>query len=239
MPLPALRTICSAFAALIVTTTGVCQSAHAQIDIALDVDGNGAPASQTQDGFTRLASPGALATDDDDIDPLTATVDGVTVTVDIITGQDLRFRYRYTPLSIPNPFPNLLRDFVEVGDGDGSSLGVTIADLPAGTYELTTFHFDRSVGGPNPFDIFVDDALGLDRLVVDDGTFFNQALINEGFSYIVASNGVDPILVSIVEDSDIGRIRFNGLTITTAVPEPASAGLALLGIAAVLRRRRR
>ena len=108
--------------------------------------------------------------------------------------------------------------------------------MPAGEYQFNTYHHDWNVGGSanNIFDILVTDAVGADQLLIDDGTFVNAG-VDTGQQFLVESNGMDDILLRIIEDSSTNRTRFNGLSITTlelaVVPEPASVAIwTLLGL---------
>lgn len=113
-----------------------------------------------------------------------------------------------------SPFPHLLRDFIAL-DEDGGSLDVTISGLPAGYYEVTTFHFDRSVfASDNDFRLEITD---------DNGTSIGSTLsmpdlsgpITGVLSY-VESNGSDDVIIRVREQNENDRCRLNGIAITPA-----------------------
>lgn len=133
-----------------------------------------------------------------------------------------------------DPLSDVNEDF-SFSDGLDQTITVTVDGLKAGAYAFTTYHYDRSTGGisDSMFDLTVDDASG-SRKVLDSAEW---ALV--GHTYTVRSNG-NPVRLLIQEDGidPVHRARFNGILIAP-IPEPASTGLVLLGLATFAGRRRR
>ena len=176
----------------------------------LDVDGSDASPLETELGFTRMTDPGMTGDAGNGAFSPAGADEGVTVTV---TGGD-QYRDRGVPPTAQT-YPQLVRDFIG-RDGVNAQITVTISGLPAGPYEITSFHHDWFVWADlNYFDIRVDDALGTNRLVVDDA-LFPQSEDYTGESYFVSSNGVDDVVLRIRESSATNRVRFNGLVLESA-----------------------
>ena len=181
--------------------------------IRIDLDGVDSPPEETQEGFNRLS--GRFIVGDSangDFTP-TTVVNGVSVNVNRIVGTSTQFRDRgiadaTTP---PQPFQNLLRDFLGV-DGAGATIEVTLQGLPNANYIVSSFHHDWNVtAAENIFDIFVDDALGTNRIVKDDAIFNDDSGIGE--AYEIQSSGSGEIKIRVVEDSATDRVRFNGISL--------------------------
>lgn len=151
-------------------------------------------------------------------------------------------------------------DFCDRGDVTGSLVGdviedqiknqvggveLTLTDLAAGTYLMTTWHHDASGGAAgNLIDILVSDALSSNRLVTDDllttGGFAPSAIASATFE--IVSDGVNPIVILFDDANAAGNsdreTALNGFQLVL-VPEPATAAMLALGIPGALARRRR
>lgn len=168
----------------------------------------------------------------------------VTIATDNSATHSLDFRDRgavtYTDPDLGS-IGSLLQDQVKNQNGD---LILTLTGLAAGQYEMTSWHHDQSGGATNNIlNILVSDAVGLGRdvadgLVVSGGS--TPALATHA-TYSIFSNGVDPITITFHNADTNGDLEtpLNGFQIQ-AIPAPAAlpAGLALLGLAGLRRRRR-
>ncbi|MGD7651652.1 MAG: choice-of-anchor Q domain-containing protein [Verrucomicrobiales bacterium] len=189
----------------------------------LDIDQVDAASGLTENGFTRLSDPALTATAINVPVTLSASDGGVTVTV--ANGNQFRDRDYVTDSSDPNdlgsqPFPHLLRDFIAL-DEEGGSLDVTISGLPAGYYEVTTFHFDRGVFAENnDFRLEITDASG-----TSTGTTMAMPDLSEpitGVLSYVQSNGSDDVIIRVREQSENNRCRLNGIAVTPLAKVPGS-----------------
>ena len=128
-----------------------------------------------------------------------------------------------------------------------SGIELTIEGLEAGVYKMTSWHHDANgaTGGAaeNQIDIFVTDALGALRQVIDDlattgGT--NPGTVADP-SYAIYSNGVDPITIFFdnvgVGNNNPNEIVLNGFQLLV-IPEPASMAMLAAGSLMLMRRRR-
>jgi hypothetical protein len=107
----------------------------------------------------------------------------------------------------------LLRDFI-AQDGLDAEIKVTLSGLPAGTFEINSFHYDWFVNGfPNPFDVFVDDANGSNQLVVGNTDFISSPAPYTGEVFSVSSDGMNDVVIYVRPISGEDRARFCGLTI--------------------------
>ncbi|MBI1368827.1 MAG: hypothetical protein GC162_09270 [Planctomycetes bacterium] len=138
---------------------------------------------------------------------------------------------------------DVLEDHIK---GQTAGLLLTLTDLAQGWYDMTSFHHEgqngtNAGGAGNLIDIYVSDALGSNRLVVDNlvtsgGTSPSSVAMP---TYMIYSDGVNPITIFFddVSPSDHETV-LNGFTLI-AVPNPAAlpAGLALMGLLMVRRRK--
>ncbi len=204
---------------------------------ALQVD-FGAAGQQVHPGFQAFTRSG-------DIDgPVAATFDSVlgtsgqvTVTVDAEnTSNTIDFRDRGDS-SLVN-IGELIDDQIMNQSG---GVQLTLSDLAAGEYLMTTWHHDLSGAADGLLDILVSDALGSDRLVADDlaiSTGDNPLNLAQA-SYRLFSDGASPIVI-FFDDAFSGNVRtpLNAFSLV-AVPEPGTFALLLLGCLAMLARRTR
>ncbi len=176
-----------------------------------DVDGFTSPASETEAGYLRLTAPGMSGDGSNGAYNATGTYGGIVVTASAANG----WRDRGIP---PNQqlVPQVLRDFVYSEGAEGSQIVVTISGLPAGGYEVTSYHHDWFVwANVHPFDILVDDAAGTARLVVNNADY-TSAADYPGATYIVVADGAGDVIIRIREDSSANSVRFNGLVLNSA-----------------------
>jgi len=198
----------------------------------------GAAGQQVHPGFQAFTRSG-------DIDgPVAATFDSVlgtsgqvTVTVDAEnTSNTIDFRDRGDS-SLVN-IGELIDDQIMNQSG---GVQLTLSDLAAGEYLMTTWHHDLSGAADGLLDILVSDALGSDRLVADDlaiSTGDNPLNLAQA-SYRLFSDGASPIVI-FFDDAFSGNVRtpLNAFSLV-AVPEPGTFALLLLGCLAMLARRTR
>ena len=170
-----------------------------------DVDAFNAAPSETHPGYLRMTTPAMIGDSTNGTFSPTATFNGVTVTATSTGG----FRDRGTAGMLTNQLlAPLLRDFI-FRDGAGGTIDVLITGLPAGVYDVRTFHFDNSNQGPlsdNAFDLEVQDAVGMHNYTGLVWSF-------TGNNYRVHSDGNLPISITIRENGIGHRVRFNGIRI--------------------------
>ena len=132
----------------------------------------------------------------------------------------------------------LLRDFV-FNDGNGAAVALRLTNLPLGTYNVTSWHWDSLPGTPGNTQVEVRNPGGAaSRIILADEVPFSQDPIR----YQITVDLEGEVLELVFRDDDAsttaGRSRLNGFVIET-VPEPTSAaviGMSALGLC--LRRRR-
>ncbi len=130
-----------------------------------------------------------------------------------------------------------LGDVAEDFVSSASRLELTLANLAAGQYVITTYHHDLGSAW-DPFDIDVDDAFG-SRIVAAGFTASTGTVDPALLTFTFRANGIDPVTIGFDTDASIAML--NGFSLALAIPEPSSLLLACLGLAAVglVRRKRR
>lgn len=141
--------------------------------------------------------------------------------------------------------PNVHRDFTFADTGAGESITVDLSGLLANTaYELRWYHFENSGPGTLNRTAVYQDSVASANLLFESGVY--DAVSDPdltGFTDFVATSDAlgNITLVTGVRDSDGGRTisMLNGFQVIAAIPTPSAlpAGLALLGLAAMRRRR--
>ena len=150
----------------------------------------------------------------------------VTVTVDAEdTNRTIDFRDRGN-MTYQN-IGDLVEDLIKAAP---CGVEMILEDLAPGRYQITTWHHDLSRSSVTDIDILANDALGTDRLLVDNLTMTIGTSPAEVASatFEVVSNGVDPIRVLFAYAAGAMEVPVNGFRLISKVPEPSS--LALLGI---------
>ncbi len=105
---------------------------------------------------------------------------------------------------------------------------LTLDDLVAGQYTITTYHHDYTSNWAD-FDIDVDlsDAFGL-RTVATDISAGNGATDPSFVTFNFLADGINPVVIGFTPDSGIAML--NGFSLARAVPEPSSLSLLALGL---------
>ena len=168
----------------------LASSAHLSSQVwQFDVDASDAPASATQTGYTRTTAPAITGNSTNGAFSPTATLNGVTLTATVAGG----FRDRGIGNLLTNePMAALLRDFIFT-DGAGATINVTISNLPAGSYDVRSFHFDNlNLGALDAFELLVQDADG-------SRTLTNLLWSISGSRFSVRSDGTTAVLITVIE----------------------------------------
>jgi hypothetical protein len=198
--------------------SGVAQAVVIQVDIdSINVTGGGTGSTPitTEAGWTSLDATQASNGD-------SVTVSGVTFTVSGADGSRIR--------SGPN---SLARDFI-FDDGANQDVGLNIAGLPAGTWQVELWAWDNdfAVGsllvGYNPL-------AGAETIV---GSATSNA-VNPLMTFLLVADGTTTYRVFTRENNTTNRSRLNAIRLTS-IPEPATLalfGLGLAGIGAIRRKK--
>jgi len=152
-----------------------------------------------------------------------------------------------------HPLGDLLEDLVAgvFGGGSGGDLRLTLSDLEAGLYEITTYHHDPlTIEGR--IDIDVDDALGTHADVVtgllQNAGYDNPTVAEATYQFV--ANGTDDIVITFDQtgypEHEYGTPAavLSGFTLTlvpepsTVIPEPAALVIWALGLLGLFRWRR-
>jgi hypothetical protein len=116
---------------------------------------------------------------------------------------------------------------------------MTLEGLGKGIFAMTTYFHDRDFS-QGLLDVLIDDALGSGRQVaagVAQTSGAGPSSIADA-TFLLYSNGLDPITLSFLEDPGASNVALSGFALSEAVPEPATLSLLTLGALGLLRRRR-
>ena len=193
--------------------------------IMLDIDStqNGTPIT-TQEGFTSYdAGSGPAGSPPEG----SIEVDGVTLT--LFGGLD-GSRHRATGGG--GQYDALLRDFV-FNDGAGAAVGLRLTGLPLAVYDVESFHFDGGAGITGTIQVEVRNPGGQSTILADAVPFSTEPI-----RYQITVDEEGEVLELVFrEDDTLNRSRLNGIIIQP-VPEPATAGVLVIGALGLLHRRR-
>lgn len=194
-------------------TAGTALPASAATTFKIDIDSTyGGSDLETALGFTSLLATNQTGS---------ATIDGVTFTESGSKGDRNR-----------SGGSDLVTDFIFNDDGGvAGDVGLKISGLQEGIWEASIWSFDSATGVSNQnAGVKSDD--GSDRQLFVTG--FNASTSPVTFQFNTANFDDDFI---IFVSGGAGRARFNGLELTTLIPEPASVALVGLGGVILLSRR--
>lgn len=207
------------------------------------------PSGQDVDpGDVAITGPGS-GTNGTNLPPtifiMPGTGDAVTVTIDRMATNGVNvggidWRDRGNSANSGDPLVNLGEDFIK---NNGGVIRITFDGLPAGTYDLTSYHRDTDFTQSNAIDIFVstdggafldtgaDGSAGGGAFPV--GSLTTAQVLDGAAMFSFFTDGTGP--VAIVFDgraSADDETPLSGLTIAfTAVPEPASLAVWCMGLA--------
>src|SRR5688572_1945705 len=179
----------------------------------------------TQPGFTSYdagsGAGGATAERSIDIDGVTITffggIDGSRQRNDDVGGGG------------GGEYDALLRDFV-FNDGNGAAVALRLTNLPLGTYDVQSWHYDALAGTPGMTQVEVRNQGVANAVILANEVPFSP----EPIRYQITVDQEGEVLELVFRDDDAstttGRSRLNGFTIET-VPEPTTAGVLLVGMA--------
>ncbi len=222
-----------------------------QAGILIDFDGDGSKVPQTMPGFTQFNAPDGFQVDGNP-DHTNAIQDITETYAD--TGYNVDVRVNTNRHKVRNPISSgdgtavamsdLLLDWTGIADPDTGrgpmdfgTLGLTF-DTP-GVYSITLYHHETNRSAAAEADMVLTDANGArasQHLLSGFGN--NPATAPTIETYTVLSDGVNEITLVYAQDPTNNTYAFplNGLEI---VPEPATMTMLALGGLAALRRRRR
>jgi hypothetical protein len=212
----------------------------------VDIGGSG---QAVQSDFVEWSSSVAASTSANDVGlqariftPVESAFGGFTATFDASVGE-VRVRDRGASAATPIAERSLFRDgFIAfnttlvanplpVGD-------LTFTSLPAGPYQITTFHYDGSTSRTNPMNTFSISVDGVEVLANQSQGALGEP--HSGSTFLFNSNGLDPVVVSFALDARnlSSDLWFNGFEMSL-IPEPTSMALLGLGALGLLTRRRK
>jgi len=133
---------------------------------------------------------------------------------------------------------HLLRDGLLVNN-NSDNITLTLDDLTAGIYEMTTYHVNTLANGGRVFDIYVDGVLTETGLTTTNGT--SPTTITAP-TFLFTANGADPVTLLFDPTGGSGHLHLSGFAVSwIAIPEPTTflvwSLLAGLGIGMGWRRR--
>ncbi len=210
-------------AGLAVLSATPAQAVVFQIDVDTTVVNGVAGASPliTQAGWTSLDATNSNGS--------SVTVAGTTFTAFSADGSRLR--------SGTNGGTALTRDFI-FDDGANQAVGLQVFNLPVGLWQVEVWSWDDTFPTGNQI-------VGITRFQAGPEIIYTNTFTpnpTTPFTFIVDTRTTvlpDGFGIFTRENNSQDRARFNALRMTNLVPEPTTAGLGMLGAAALLARRRR
>jgi|GEM_PF-2657732 len=182
-------------------------------------------ATALQPGFISLTNPSWTGNMNQDL-ILTGTNGIITATTWGSGDQVTKLRDRGVGPLVPIGHEDVLRDFIHEG-GDGAEVTVEVTGLVAGLHSFRTYHHDWNTWTNNTqyFSIHADDADGTDVLKVANGHYSDQMVPYMGETFILRSNGVDPVRFMVRPNTGSSVAMFNGMTITGPCTESVTMEL--------------
>ena len=173
----------------------IAAAAHARADIAwLDFQAPNSPLATLHQGVPAVSGTNVVN------GPVTFT----------LVGEGLAARNR----EFSDP---LLRDFAMV-DGEGASITLRVAGLPAGNYIVESWHFDRAY--PGALQIAYGKAGEAPQVLVPNHVFSTTPAL-----YSIKSDGSSTYELTFKECNDDNRVRLNGLHLRGADEAESPPGI--------------
>jgi len=180
-----------------------------------------------QDSFFDFSLPGNTGAVTETVASAMGAGGTVDVTVNPVSGV---LEYRNRGNMVNSELGDMAEDFVF----SRSQFELSVDDLAAGTYMITTYHHDLGYGWA-PIDVEISDALGSNRIVATDFTQSRDDITDLARLTIpFVADGINPVTLGFDVTTAGNIAMLSGFSLTTFVPEPSTLALAALGFCGLL-----